>query len=88
MSFTVAEIARLVEGTVSGDDSTLLTGFAPAESARPGDLTFAENEAYLAKAEQSAASAILVSVPVTSSSKALIQVSDARVAFARLCQPQ
>ncbi len=83
MSFSAAEVAQYLQGRVIGDPATLLEGFAPAERARPGDLTFAENEAFFARAEQSAASAIIVSGPFRSERKTLIQVADARVAFAK-----
>ena len=81
---TAAEIARLLEGEMLGDGNVQLTGFAPAESARAGDLTFAENEAYFARAESSAASAILVAGEFKSAAKTLIRVANARVAFARV----
>jgi UDP-3-O-[3-hydroxymyristoyl] glucosamine N-acyltransferase len=84
MPFTVAEIARLVAGEVLGDSSLVLNGFAPADRAQPGDLTFAENEGYFARAEQSAASAILVDGQFTSNRKVLIRVANARVAFAKV----
>jgi UDP-3-O-[3-hydroxymyristoyl] glucosamine N-acyltransferase len=84
MPFTAAEIAERVEGKVVGDPSVVLTGFAPASSAHAGDLTFAENAAYFARAEQSAASAILVSDEYSSDKKVLIRVANARVAFARI----
>ena len=61
-----------------------MTGFAPADIAQEGDLTFADKEAYFAAAEQGAAVAILVSDPFTSSKKPLIRVANARVAVARL----
>jgi UDP-3-O-[3-hydroxymyristoyl] glucosamine N-acyltransferase len=61
-----------------------LKGFAPADRAQPGDLTFAENESYFARAEQSAASAILVDGPYPSSRKTLIRVPSARIAFAKV----
>ena len=60
ISFTVAQIAEQLRGEVLGDSSVQLTGFAPADCARAGDLTFAEKEAYFAAAEQSQATAILV----------------------------
>jgi UDP-3-O-[3-hydroxymyristoyl] glucosamine N-acyltransferase len=83
MSFTAVDIADRVEGTVHGDGSIELTGFAPADAAQAGDLTFAENEAYFALAEASAASAILVPANFTSRKKVLIAVPNARVAFAK-----
>jgi UDP-3-O-[3-hydroxymyristoyl] glucosamine N-acyltransferase len=84
MSFTVAEIAERVRGEVVGDGSALLTGFAQADAAKEGDLTFADNETHFAAAEQGAAGAILVSGAFTSSKKPLIRVASARVATARL----
>ena len=84
MPFTAAEIADRIQGKVLGDASVVLTGFAPTESARAGDLTFAESAAYFERAEQSAASAILVNQEFTSSKKVLICVAKARVAFAQV----
>ena len=84
MPYTAAEIAKLLGGEVVGNPSLVLKGFAPADRAQPGDLTFAENENYFARAEQSAASAIIVEPSVTSSRKTLIRVSNARIAFAKV----
>jgi UDP-3-O-[3-hydroxymyristoyl] glucosamine N-acyltransferase len=81
---TVAQIAVQLQGEVSGDGTVILTGFAAADLARAGDLTFAEKDTYFAAAEASAASAILVSGPFTSATKAVIRVANARVAAARM----
>jgi len=81
---TITEIADKVCGEVTGDGSTRITGFSSADLAKAGDLTFADNERYLAAAEQSEASAILMSGPFTSERKPLIRVANARVAVARL----
>jgi UDP-3-O-[3-hydroxymyristoyl] glucosamine N-acyltransferase len=83
MPYTAAEIAQQLQGEVIGDSSIVLSNFAPADRARAGDLTFAENGDYFARAEQSAASAIIVDSPVDSK-KVLIRVRNARVAFARV----
>jgi UDP-3-O-[3-hydroxymyristoyl] glucosamine N-acyltransferase len=83
-SFTVAQIAERVQGDVSGDGSTPLTGFSSADHARAGDLTFADKEEYFVAAEQSAAAAILVSGSFSTTKKAVIRVPSARVAVARL----
>ena len=84
MPYTAAQIADQLHGEVIGDGSLQITGFAQADHARAGDLTFAEKESYFAAAEQSQASAILVSEPFTSTNKVLIRVKNARVAVARL----
>jgi UDP-3-O-[3-hydroxymyristoyl] glucosamine N-acyltransferase len=83
MPFTATEIASQMQGEIAGDGSVLLTGFAPADRAKAGDLTFAENADYLALAEKSAASAIIVDKSIASSSKVLIRVKNPRVAFAK-----
>jgi len=84
MPYTIAEIAKLLGGEILGDASLVLKGFAPADRAQPGDLTFAENENYFARAEQSAASAIIIDGPGASSRKTLIRVPNARIAFAKV----
>lgn len=84
MPHTVADIATHVHGEVHGDPHALITGFAPADSAKHGDLTFAETDAYFVAAEASAASAILVAGDRKSATKTLIRVRNARVAFAKV----
>lgn len=81
--FTAAELAERLQGRVVGDPAVRLTGFAPADAAGPGDLTWAESPKHLARAEASAAAAILVASDVASA-KTLIRVPNARVAFARV----
>jgi UDP-3-O-[3-hydroxymyristoyl] glucosamine N-acyltransferase len=84
MPLTAAEIAKHLGGEVIGDPALVLRGFAPADRAQLGDLTFAENESYFARAEQSAAAAIIVDAPFTSARKVLIRVASARIAFAKV----
>ena len=82
MPFTAAEIARHLQGEVLGNASVVLNAFAPADRAQAGDLTFAENPDYFARAEQSAASSIIVDGDFTSK-KILIRVPNARIGFAK-----
>jgi UDP-3-O-[3-hydroxymyristoyl] glucosamine N-acyltransferase len=85
MNFTTAAVAKHLDGEVLGDANLPLTGFAPADRAQGGDLTFAENEEFFARAEQSAAAAIIVSGALTSTTgKVLIRVANARIAFAKV----
>jgi UDP-3-O-[3-hydroxymyristoyl] glucosamine N-acyltransferase len=85
MPFTAAEIAELLGGEAIGDALVTLKGFAPADRAQPGDLTFAENESYFTRADQSAAAGIIIDGPWTSKqNKLLIRVPNARVAFAKV----
>src|SRR6266704_5879169 len=84
MPFTVSQIADRLRGEVLGDGSVELTGFASADHARNGDLTFAEKGTYFAAAEQSPAAAIIVTGEFTSAKKILIRVPNARAAVARV----
>jgi UDP-3-O-[3-hydroxymyristoyl] glucosamine N-acyltransferase len=84
MPFTASQLAEQLKGQVLGDPTTEITGFASAENARAGDLTFAEKASYFAAAEQSQASAILVSDDLVSDCKVVIKVPNARVAVARV----
>src|SRR6267378_17933 len=84
MPFSVADIAKLLGGEVAGDSSMVLKNFAPADRAQAGDLTFAENESYFARAEHSAAAAIIIDGPFRSERKVLIRVPSARIAFAKV----
>lgn len=81
--FTVAQLAAQIGGEVLGDGAVMLTGIAPADCAGAGDLTFAEKSSYLAVAEASQASAILVPAGFESAVKVLIRVKDARIAIAK-----
>ncbi|HRI12958.1 MAG TPA: UDP-3-O-(3-hydroxymyristoyl)glucosamine N-acyltransferase [Verrucomicrobiota bacterium] len=84
-SFTAGELAAKLTGTLVGDPAMMIVGFAPADSAKPGDLTFAENDTYFTRADQSAASAILIAGNYNSTTgKALIRVANARMAFAHV----
>ena len=84
MAHTTANIAKHLGGEVVGDAAISIQGFAPADSARAGDLTFAENDDFFTRAEASAATAILVSGPYNSAKKVLIRVPNARIAFAKV----
>jgi UDP-3-O-[3-hydroxymyristoyl] glucosamine N-acyltransferase len=84
MPYTVSELAQLLQAEVLGDGSVSLSGFAPASTAKPGELTFAENEKFFARAEQSAASAVLVDGNFSSEKKTLLKVPNARIGFAKV----
>ncbi len=83
-SFSASKIAEKLGAKVIGDPDLILYGFAPADSAKSGDLTFAENEVYFDRAVQSAASAILVAQDFPPGRQTLIRVAQARVAFAQI----
>ena len=83
MTLTTAEIAKLLAGEVLGDANATLTGFANADAAKPGDLTFAETDEFFIAAENSAATAIIAGKDATSTKKIVIRVANPRIAFAK-----
>ncbi len=83
MPFTTADIAKLIDGQVVGDSKAILKNFATIENAQSGDLTFAENEEFFQRAEQSAATAVIADNRFSSAKKIIIQVANARLAFAK-----
>lgn len=83
MTLTTAEIAKLLAGEVLGDANATLTGFANADAAKPGDLTFAETDEFFTAAENSAATAIIAGKDATSTKKIVIRVANPRIAFAK-----
>jgi len=84
MMITASEVATALHGEIVGDGSVELRGLAPADCARSGELTFAQDPKYFAVADKSSAAAILVSGPAESSNKVIIRVANARVALARV----
>ena len=60
MNMTVGEIAALVGGSVSGDESTVITGVNGVEEAGPGELCFIRSAQYVPKLAESGASAVLI----------------------------
>ncbi len=83
MPHTASEVAMIVQGEVLGDATLLLTGLGAADSARAGELTFAEKEAQFLAAEQGDAGVILAAAPFTSTRKTVIRVANPRIAFAK-----
>jgi len=59
-SMTLAEIAELVGGKVRGDASRTVTGVAPIDSAKAGEVTWVGHVRYKQRLESSRAGAVLV----------------------------
>jgi len=83
MSYTVGEIAHHLQGQVLGDESLEIHGVSSIDQARAGSVVFAEDVAYLQKAEASQASCIIAPRRQHASRKTLILVDHPRLAFAR-----
>ncbi len=59
ISFSLENLARETGATVQGDGSLVVTGVAPLDSAKEGELTFLTNPRYAKNAASSRASAVL-----------------------------
>jgi UDP-3-O-[3-hydroxymyristoyl] glucosamine N-acyltransferase len=89
-TFTAEELARHIGGTVVGEGSIVITGVASIETAREGDIVFAQTPRHFAQAERSSGSCILVPHDIRESRKILIQVENPRLGFSAilaLCYP-
>lgn len=80
MKVTVKQLNTYINGTVQGDEDTVIEGFSPIEEADEGSITFLANPQYQAHLEQTRASAILVnrelSLDKVPEHAALIYVND------------
>jgi UDP-3-O-[3-hydroxymyristoyl] glucosamine N-acyltransferase len=85
MKRALKEVAEFLGATLIGDEQAVVSGVASLESAHPGDLVFVEDAAYLAKAFNSKATAIIAGEFAGRSprSKPLLIALRPRLAFAR-----
>ncbi len=83
MEHTLASIAQRLHGQLIGDGATLIHGISNLEMVGEGELTFADDPHYLARALETKASAIIVSSDVKDlDGRAGIRVESPRLAFA------
>ncbi len=81
---TVAEIGHLVGGQVVGDGTAKIHGVAGIDEAKSGEITFLASRRYQSSLQTTAASAIIVPSGTEVPQKTLVQVTDPRLAFARV----
>ncbi len=85
----LAELALRLGGEVRGDSEAEVTGVAPLEAGKPGDVCFLANRKYLSQLDLCRASVLIVSDPSLLEARpdarfrALLVVRDAYVAYAR-----
>jgi UDP-3-O-[3-hydroxymyristoyl] glucosamine N-acyltransferase len=82
---TLAELAALVGGEVSGDGSLRVTGVAPLEAAGPGQISFLANRKYRAAFEASGAAAVIVGTDEPAAAgRNLLRAANPYLAFAKV----
>jgi len=84
MKKKLRELAEWVGGTVIGDGEVEITGVAPIEEARSGEITFIANPKYLSKLNETEASAIIVSREIGQAKKPLLAVENPYLTFAKI----
>ncbi len=82
MKVKLKDLARTVEGRVTGDEETIITGVAPIERAGKGDITFIANPRYAPYLKQTGASAIISRTPVEGMTT--LVVDNPYLAFAKI----
>lgn len=82
--WSLAEIAKLVNGQIKGPVDLVISGAAPINLAQAGQLTFVTNADYLKKFDNGMASAALVPRELASSNKPCIQVDHPESSFAKI----
>lgn len=84
MSYSLEDIANIVQGIVIGDDSIRISILSPIDDISPGSLVFADSNENIKRAEASQAAAVLVNLQTSVSIKPLIQVKHPFQAFIAL----
>jgi UDP-3-O-[3-hydroxymyristoyl] glucosamine N-acyltransferase len=89
MKFTVDQIAQLIQGTVDGDGSVVISTFHKIEEGQAGSISFLANPKYESYLYDSQASAIIVAEDLVLKQKplaTLVKVKDPYLAFTVLLQ--
>lgn len=84
MRVTVRDVARLVGGTVHGDENQVITGISSLTEARTGDISFLANPKYESFLAETRATAVLVAAPYPVSNVVQIVVGNPDFTFARV----
>ncbi|HMC11056.1 MAG TPA: LpxD N-terminal domain-containing protein, partial [Pirellulaceae bacterium] len=83
MGLPLSEIARLIDGNLTGSDLEI-NGAATLPVARPGEITLADHPKLAAKLARCEASAVIVPAGLQPVDRPFITVGDVHAAFARV----
>ena len=84
MEKTLGDLAKLVDGRVTGDPNTIITGISGIREAKRGDITFIANRKYASLLADCRASAVVIGEGVDGSPVPSIYVKNPDVAFAKI----
>ncbi len=84
--FTLSYLAQLVQGRLEGNGEVTISGVAPLDSAKKGELSFVRHKKYLKSLANCNASALIVSDDISEeiNNIPLIVVKNPEVAFAKI----
>src|SRR3954464_1359396 len=83
MSLPLSEIARLIDGNLTGNDPEIV-GAVTLPVARPGEITLADHPKLAPKLARSEASAVIVPATLQPTDRPYITVNDVHAAFAKI----
>ena len=83
---SVAELASVVRGRVLGDGAVVIRRVADLTSAAAGDIAYLEDEKFLAAAQESKASCVIVSEKLVIDRPCCMQVQNPKLAFALIAE--
>ena len=85
MKKTLREIAKFIDGDISGDADIVITGVSGIKEACEGDITFVANPRYFPLIEKTRASAIIASRELlTVHKKPIVRTDNPSLAFAKI----
>ncbi len=84
ISYSLENLAREIGATFEGEGSIRLTGVAPLDSAREGDLTFLTNPRYVKAVESTLAPVILCDKAIPKVHKSFLLASNPYAALAKV----
>lgn len=84
MGLPLSEIARLVDGNLTGNADLVIEGAATLPVARPGDITLADHPRLAAQVARCEASAVIVPASLQPTDRPFITVTDVHSAFAKI----
>ena len=84
MSISLVEIARMVDGRLTGDETVEISGAATIRDAQSGDVTLADRPQLADKLAESPAAAVIVSGDFQPPTLPFITVENIHVAFAKV----
>lgn len=79
----LGDLARLIKADLMGEPNADVLRARPFEVASEGDVTLALDAAYVARVNESRATAVIVAEPITASPRNLLVTGNPKLAFAR-----